>query len=89
MAQINSDFVFVRKTSSDSRGRPSLRIDMEQVTNLKSFGFTWKKQQIYWESPQVFDAHISTIVRFAVNGVAELIFVSVVVEAEDSSAPTL
>ena len=46
--------VFVQKTSNYSRGRPNLRIDMNQVANLKSLGFTWKKLQIYWESPQVF-----------------------------------
>ena len=34
---------FVRKTSNDSRGRPYLRIDISQVTNLKSMDFTWKK----------------------------------------------
>ena len=43
MVQSNSVFVFVRKTSNDSRGRPSLRIDMNQVTNLKSLGFNWEK----------------------------------------------
>ena len=41
MAQNNS--VFVQKTSTYSRGRPNLRIDMTQVANLKLLGFTWKK----------------------------------------------
>ena len=35
--------VFVQKTSNYSRGRTNLRIDMNQVANLKSLGFTWKK----------------------------------------------
>ena len=41
MAQNN--LVFVWKTSNYSRGRPNLRINMNQVTNLKSLGFKWKK----------------------------------------------
>ena len=45
MAQINSVFVFVRKTSNDSCRSPNLRIDMSQVTNLKSLGFTWKNSK--------------------------------------------
>ena len=81
--------VFVGKTSSDSCGRSGLRIYMKQVTNLKSLGFTWKKQQIYWESPQVYDANISAMVLFVVDGVAKLTFVSVFVEAEDSPASAL
>ena len=89
MAQNNSVFVFVRKTSSDSRERPNLRISMKQVTNLKPLGFTWEKYQIYWESPEVFDPHVSAIARFVVHNVANLVFVSVVLEADDSLAPTL
>ena len=38
MAQNNS--LFVWKTSNYSRGRSNLRNDMNQVTNLKSLGFT-------------------------------------------------
>ena len=30
----------LEKTSNDSRGRPKLRIDMKNATNLKSLGFT-------------------------------------------------
>ena len=41
MAQNNS--FFVRKTSKYSRGRPDLTTDMNQVTNLESLDFTWKK----------------------------------------------
>ena len=43
MAQNNSVFVFVWKTSNNNYGRPNLRIDMNQVTNLKLQGFSWKK----------------------------------------------
>ena len=43
MAQNSSVFAFVWKTSNDSRGGPNLIIDMNQVTNLKSLAFTWKK----------------------------------------------
>ena len=43
MAQNNLTFVFVWKTLNDSSGRPNLRIDINQVTNLKSLGFTWRK----------------------------------------------
>ena len=44
MAQNNLVFVFVRRTSNESRGRQNFRIDMNQVRNLKSLGFTWKKK---------------------------------------------
>ena len=89
MAQKNSVYVFIRKTSSDSRGRLNLRFDMNQGTNLKSLGFTWRKYYIYRESPKAFDPHISAIFRFVVDGVGKLLFVTAVVEADDSSAPTL
>ena len=36
MAQNNSVFVFVWKTSNGSLRKPNLRVDMNQVTNLKS-----------------------------------------------------
>ena len=89
MALKNSAFVFVRKTSNDRRGRPNLRTDMKRVTNLKSLGFTWKKWQVYWEFPQVFDPHVSAIIRFVVDGAAKLVLVSVAVETNDSPEPTL
>ena len=47
MAQNNSVVVFVQKTSNDSLGIPNLKIDMNQVTNLKSLCFYMKKKQIY------------------------------------------
>ena len=79
MAQNNLVFAFVWKTSNDSCGRPNLRIDMNQVTNLKSMGFTRKKNQVYWKAPQVIYPHISAIVSFVIESVSKLIFVSVVV----------
>ena len=48
-----------------------------------------EKQQIYWESLQAFNPHISAIVCFMVDGVAKLIFVSVAEEPEDSPALSL
>ena len=44
---------------------------------------------MYWEFPQVFAPHISAIACFVVGGVAELVFLSTVIEADDSPAPTL
>ena len=88
MGQNNSVFVFVRKTWKYSHRRPNLIIDMNQVTNLKSLGFTWEKWQIYRESPQVFDPHISAIVRFVSDCVAKLLYVPVLVE-DYLPAPTL
>ena len=41
MAQNNSAFVW--ETSNCSRGRPNLRNDTNQVTNMYSLGFTWKR----------------------------------------------
>ena len=46
-------------------------------------------KKIYWQSPKSFDPHISPMVRFVVEGVAKLVFVSVGAEADDSPAPTL
>ena len=90
MAQNNFAFVFVQKTSNNSCERPNLRIDMNQVTNLKSLGFTWQKiPNLLGGVSTSFDPHISAIVRFVVDGFADLVFVSVVVEADDSPAPTL
>ena len=45
MTQNNSGFFFFvfPKTFSYSPGRLNLRIDMNQVTNLKSLDSTWKK----------------------------------------------
>ena len=88
VAQNKSVFIFVWKTSNDSCGRPNLRNGMNQVTNLDSLGFTWKKGN-YRESPQVFDPHISEIVLFLVDVVGKLVFVSVAIEADDSDAPIL
>ena len=87
MAQNNS--VSVWKTSNYSRRRPNLRNDLNQVTNLKSLGFAWKRiANLLGVFPEVvlrdidfcgffdvgFDPHISSIVRFVVDRVANLVF---------------
>ena len=41
MAQNNS--VFIHKPSNNSHPRPKLTIDMDQISNLRSLGFVWKK----------------------------------------------
>ena len=96
MAQNNSPFVW--KTSSYSRGRSNLRSGMNQVTNLKSQGFTWERiAKLLGVFPEVvlcdidfsgffdvaFDPHISSIVRFVVDHVAKLVFFVSVAEADD------
>ena len=60
---------------------------MNQVTYLKSLGFTWKKIADLLGVSKVFDPHIFAIVRFVVDSVVK--FLSVVVEADDSAALTL
>ena len=84
MAQNNS--VFVWKTSNYSRGRLNLRNDVNQITNLKSLGLTWKRiASLLGVFPEVvlcdidfhgffdvaFDTHISQIVRFIVDRAAK------------------
>ena len=102
MAQNNS--VFVWKTSNYSRGRPNLRNDLNQVTNLKSRSFKWKTiANLLGVFPAAvlcdidfrgffdvaFDPHISSIVRFVVDRVAKLVLFVSVAEADDSPTPTL
>ena len=103
MAQNNS--LFVWKTSNYSRGRSNLRNDMNQVTNLKSLGFTRERiANLLGVFPEVvlcdidfsgffdvaFDPHISSIVRFVVDHVAKPVLLFVsFAEADDSPAPTL
>ena len=101
MAENNS--LFVWKTSNYSRGRSNLRNDMNQVTNLKSLGFTRERiANLLGVFPEVvlcdidfsgffdvaFDPHISSIVRFVVDRVAKLVLFVSVAEADDSPAPT-
>ena len=102
MAQNN--LLFVWKISNYSRGRSNLRNDMNQVTNLKSLGFTRERiGNLLGVFPEVvlcdidfsgffdvaFDPHISSIVRFVVDRVAKLVLFVSVAEADDSPAPTL
>ena len=77
---------------------------MNQVTNLKSLGFTWKRiASLLGVFPEVvlcdidfhgffdvaFDPHISSIVRFMVDRAAKLVLFVSVAEADDLQAPTL
>ena len=102
MAQNNS--VFVWKTSNYSRGRLNLRNDVNQITNLKSLGLTWKRiASLLGVFPEVvlcdidfhgffdvaFDPHISSIVCFMIDRVAKLLLFVSVAEADDSPAPSL
>ena len=102
MAQNNS--LFVWKTSNYSRGRSNLRNDMNQVTNLKSLGFTRERiANLLGVFPEVvlcdidfsgffdvaFSPHVSSVVRFVVDRLAKLVLFASVAEADDSPAPTL
>ena len=101
MAQNNS--LFVWKTSNYSRGRSNLRNDMNQVTNLKSLLFTQERiAKLLGFFPDVvlcdidvsgffdvaFDPHTSSMVRFMVDRVAELVLFVSDAEADDSPVPT-
>ena len=102
MAQNNS--LFVWKTSNYNRGRSKLRNDMDQVTNMKSLGFTRERianllgvfsEVILCEIDfsgsfdVAFDPHSSLIVHFVVDRVSKLVLFVSVAEADDSPAPTL
>ena len=80
------------------------RLLLNQVTNLKSLGFTWGRIanllgvfpevvlcDIYFNGffDDAFDSHISSIVHFLVDCVAKLVLFILVTEADDSPAPTL
>ena len=60
---------------------------MNQVTNLKSLSFTRKKIANLLST--FFYPYISAIVCFVVDGVAKIVFVSAVLKADHSPAPTL
>ena len=77
---------------------------MNQVKNLKSLGFTWKRiASLLGVFPYVvlydidfhgffdaaFDPHIYSIVRFMVDHVAKLVLFISLAEVDDSPAPTL
>ena len=102
IAQNNS--LFVCKTSNYSRGRSNLTNGMNQVTNLKSLGFTRERiANLLGVFPEVvlgdinfsgffdvaFDPPISSIVRFVVDRVAKLVLFASAAETDDSPAPTL
>ena len=92
---------FLRTPFSQST---SWRLRLNQVTNLKSLGFTRERiANLLGVFPDVvlrdidfsgffddaFDPHISLIVRFLVGGVAKLLLFVSVAEVDDSPAPTL
>ena len=102
MAQNNS--LFGWETSNYSPGRSKLRNNTNQVTNLKSLGFTWKRiANLLGFFPEVvlcdidfrsffdvpFDPIIFSIVRFVVDRDAKLVIFVSVAETGDSPAPTL
>ena len=77
MTQNNSVFVFVRKTSNDSHGG--------QIRNH----WVLHGKKIELGVSTSFSSHISAIVRLMVDVVVKLVFVLVIVEPDDSPAPTL
>ena len=96
--------LFLWKTSNYSRRRSNLRNDMNQVTNLKSLGFTRERignlLGVFSEVvlcdidfsdfyDVAFDPHISSIFHFVVDRVAKLVLFVSAAEADDSPAPTL
>ena len=64
-------------------------LNMNEVTNLKSWGFHGKSSKFTLIFYKFFYPPISAIVRFVVDGVSKLVFVSVVVEADGWHAPAL
>ena len=99
MAQSNS--LFVWKTSNCSRGRSSLGIYMNQVINLNSLGFTWKRiANLLGVFPEVFlcdidfrafcdvafNPHIYSIVHFVLVHATKLVLFVSVAEVNDSQA---
>ena len=77
--------LYVWKTLNYGPGRQNLRNDMNQVKNLKSLGFIWKRiANLLGVLPDVvlcdidfcgfcgiiFDPHISSVVRFVLDRVA-------------------
>ena len=96
VAQNNSHFVW--KTSHYSCGRSKLRNDMNQVTNLKSLGFTRERiANLMGVYPEVvlcdidfhgffdvaFNPHIFLIVHLVVDRVAKLVLFVSVAKADD------
>ena len=103
MAKNNS--LFVWKTSNYSREGSNLRNDINQVTNMKSLGFSTREiiANLLGDFREVvlcdidfsgffdvtFYPHISSIVSFVVDRVAKLALFVSVAEADDSPASTL
>ena len=88
MAQNNSVFVFVWKTSNNSHGGPNLIIDMNQVTNLKSLGFYMEKIGNWLGVSTSLWSQYFCNRPFCGRRCCKLVFVSVIAEADDSPGPT-
>ena len=95
---------FVKFLRTPFSQKTSQRLLLNQITNLKSLGFTRERiANLLGVFPEVvlcdvdfsgffddaFDPHISSIVRFLVDRVAKLVLFVSVAEAGDSPAPTL
>ena len=85
-----TQYLFLFGNFNDNRGRPTLRIVMSQVANLKLLGFTWKKMATllgvstsFW-SPY-FCNHLFCGRRCCKTSIC----ISCCREADDSPAPTL
>ena len=97
-------FLFGKLQTAVVEDQTCLRNDMNQVTNLKSLGFTRERiANILGVFPEVvlcdidfggffdvaFSPHISSAIRFVVDRLAKLVLFVSVAEADDSPAPTL
>ena len=95
---------FVKFLRTPFSQKTSQRLLLNQITNLKSLGFTRERiANLLGVFPEVvlcdvdfsgffddaFDPHISSIVRFLVDRVAKLVLFVSVAEADDSPVPTL
>ena len=96
--------MFGKHQTAVEEDQNDMRNDMNQVTNLKSLDFTWKRiASLLGVFPEVvlcdidfrgffdvaFYIHISSIVRFTVDRVAKPVLFVSVAEADDSPAPAL
>ena len=86
IAQNNSVLVFAWKTSNNSRERPNLKINMNQVTNLKSLGE--KIANLHGVSTCFWWSYFCNRSFCGRRCYAKPVFLSVVVEADDSPALT-
>ena len=89
-AQNNTGFVFARQTSNDNRQRSNLRTAVNQVTNLKSLDFTWKKiANLLGVSTSFWSSYFCNGPFCDGRCCKTSICISCCREADDSPAPTL